>query len=94
MENKIGVVSRAGRSFEIDISNEACSKFGFKHGDRIRLQFFSHRAQSLIFSLKGTVMGVASPNNNDQSTLVLWLAIDAYGGKVVYTTDLSEIIRA
>jgi hypothetical protein len=71
--SKIMVTSRAGISFEVDISDEACSKFGFKHGDRI----IDNNGD------EGTVVGVADKTDNSNKK-TLWYALDCDNGKVSY----------
>ena len=70
------VTPRCGEPFEVDTSDEACSKFGFKHGDRIK-----HPEAGL-----GTVIGVAPAKEGVNPELdVLWYAIDGRGGRVSYS---------
>ena len=72
------VTACSGDSFEVDTSDEACGKFGFKHGDRIINNNLNE---------KGTIMGVAKSEYTKQ---VLWYALDCNNGKVSYSEPLGE----
>ena len=78
--SKKSVVAIDGKKFEVDTSDKACSKFGFKHGDRIK-----HPAVG-----KGTVVGVASATEGiDPEPDVLWCTFDGYDKeKVAYSSSL------
>lgn len=73
------VVARNLAPFEIDVSDEACSKFGFRHGERI----FDNDAQG-----GGVVAGVAREYEWLDSTgeEVLWYALDKDHGLVSYNS--------
>ena len=61
------VTPRYGEPFEVDTSDEACRKFGFKHGDRV---VHPHTGP-------GTVIGVAPATEGlDPEPDVLWYASD------------------
>jgi hypothetical protein len=64
------VTNTAGNSFYVDISDEACGKFGFKHGDRI---YDPDQGK------EGIIEGVAPSAYSRKS---LWHALDGHGGKV------------
>lgn len=68
------VTGISGKTFKVDISDEACLKFGFKHRERI-----ADRKGN-----KGTVMGVAPmiPERKLSQT-VLWIAADTKNDKVL-----------
>ncbi len=66
MPGKMEVISRSGISFKVDASDEACLKFGFRHGDRVEHPIFG----------KATVMGVAHPVCPARGEGVLWCAFD------------------
>jgi hypothetical protein len=69
------VMSVKRRSFEVDTSDEACGKFGFKSGDRIK-----HPLKG-----KGTVAGVAPANEGlVPEPDVLWCAFEEDKGRVGY----------
>ncbi len=70
MSKKI-VISRFGESLEVDTSDNACSKFGFKHGDRIIDNS----------GYKSTVIGVAVSSITNET---LWYARDCDNGRVSY----------
>ncbi|MFP4514811.1 MAG: hypothetical protein ACLFNO_02275 [Parcubacteria group bacterium] len=63
------VFSKSGRKIEIDISDEACSEFGFKHGARIVHPNLG----------KGTVEGVGHVNGCTDVN-VLWYKLDVDEG--------------
>ena len=71
--SKKQVKSRSGRTFDVDTSDEACGKFGFKHGDRI----VDNNNDE-----KGTVMGVAKSKYAEKT---LWYALDCDNGKVSFS---------
>ena len=74
-ENKKKQVTAVmGQVFEVDISDEACSKFGYKHGELISFPGLG----------KGIVMGVA-PATEDNPQDVLWYALDYRDGRVSYS---------
>lgn len=70
--SRIMVTPCYGEPFEVDTSDKACEKFGFKHGDRIRCPGVG----------VGTVIGVARSGEGPD---VLWYAIDGRGGNVSYS---------
>ena len=78
MATKQKVESRAGRVFEVDTSDAACGKFGFKHGDRIIC---------IANNKPGVVMGVATSSYADKT---LWYALDCNDGKVSYSEPWKE----
>lgn len=70
-----------GEMIKMDISDRACMRFGFKHGQRI----IDPRGD------KGVVMGVAPVDEGKPD--VLWFAYDCDGGEVSYwevNVDLEE----
>ena len=70
------VIAVEGQEFEVDTSNEACGKFGLKHGDRIKHPYAG----------EGTAIGVASATTgNNPEPDVLWYAIDGRNGRVSYS---------
>lgn len=73
------VTPRYGKPFEVDISNEACGKFGCKHGDKIiDCQGYT-----------GVVEGVAPATGGAYPRPeVLWVARDLDEGKVGYCHPL------
>lgn len=81
--SKKQVTAIMGQVFEVDISDEVCLKFGFRHGDRIVCPGFG----------KGTVEGIACGTRPDLKTEVLWFTIDSYGGRVGYSHP-SHIVPA
>lgn len=80
MKNIIQATARGGERVYLNISDEACMRFGFKHGQRI----IDPRDD------KGVVMGVAPTKAGDS---VLWFAFDDDRGDVCYwdvNVDLRE----
>ena len=80
MSRMLKVTSVIGRSFEVDISDEAFKNFQqekggprFRHGDRIIDKNNGHR---------GTIIGVA-PSEYSEKTL--WYALDFDNGLVVFS---------
>ena len=76
------VTARDGQEFDVDISDEACQEFGFRHGDSITI----HGRRM------GVVMGVALATEKgvSQQPKVLWFAINGYDGRVSYCFPLKE----
>jgi hypothetical protein len=73
--DKKQVTSRSRHRFEVDTSDKACDKFGFKHGDPISVN-----------GKKGTVMGVASAiGEKTPEPEVLWYILDRDNGKATYS---------
>jgi hypothetical protein len=76
-----------GQSLEVDISDEACEKFGFRHGEKIS-------DQSGRF---GVVVGVAPipmPSRcTEAGTGVLWISIDGSEGRVCFFPDPTQNLR-
>jgi hypothetical protein len=76
-----------GRVLNVDISNEACGKFGFKHGEKI------------IAPLErpGVVVGVApipeSSGCTEAGDNMLWVALDGLGGKVCFFPDPASTLQ-
>ena len=83
MKRKLEVLSTGGDLVTLDMSDSACSKFGFKHGDRIREPSGD----------KGTVIGVAPPNIGSERTenMILWYVLDRMEGRVSYASYGKEI---
>jgi hypothetical protein len=82
VKKEMEVSSTGGHSFMVDITNEACSPFGFKHGDAIEVK-------SCCGWDDATVMGVAREYEWCQDgRLVLWYAVTGDRGRVTYTSDL------
>jgi hypothetical protein len=79
MDRKI-VTSCSSKSFEVDISDEACGKFGFKHGDRIVDNNNNE---------KGTIMGVAGMVCGEGKE-TLWYALDCDGGRVSFSEPFEK----
>jgi len=75
------VESVEGKHFEVDISDEACGKFGFKYGQRIT-----------IYEKGGIVVGVAPIDNSERK--VLWIALDRDNGKVCFPFLHKDILPA
>lgn len=65
-----------GNSFEVDITDDACSWFGVKHGDHIIND---------VNKVEGIVVGVAGFNCGEGEE-VLWCAFEGDDGKVSYGT--------
>ena len=68
-----------GKTLEVDISEEACARFGFKPGQRIH---------EPLYGMDGTVVGTApmplsSPCQN-QGDEMLWLEMDNMEGRVCF----------
>jgi len=78
--SKKEVAPRFGKPFEVDTTDEACGKFGFKHGDRI---VDNNNGE------KGTVMGVAGMGVG-KGKETLWYALDCDKGKVSYSEPFEE----
>ncbi|MCK4387032.1 MAG: hypothetical protein KAV41_03060 [Candidatus Pacebacteria bacterium] len=75
-ENVKKVVAVMGEIFEVDISDEACLQFGFRHGDRMVYPGLG----------KGVVEGVApATGEGNPQPDVLWYALDFRDGKVSYS---------
>lgn len=75
MGNKFKKIQTAsGAIIEVDISDEACEKFGFKHGDRIVDEDDGD---------EGIVEGVYRKNRED----VLYISSVMYDGAMFYTLD-------
>lgn len=72
------VVSGTGTKFEVDTSDEACTEFGFKHGDKIIYNRLGYT---------GVVVGVAPSMYSDK---VLWLAFNHDNGKVSHFDPLKD----
>lgn len=71
------VEARSGKVFEVDTSDEACGKFGFKHGDRIIVRCLEEGHNKAI------VMGVAS-STCPWEPEVLWYTLEGWDGVVTY----------
>ena len=66
------ITTRLGNIIKVDISDESCLMFGFKHGNRI-INPNGHKA---------TIMGVAPINRrNETNHKVLWYVQDVDDGK-------------
>ena len=76
-----------GKTFEVDTSDEACGRFGFKSCDRIYCK--SSREE-------GVVVGVApAMQGENPEPLVLWYALDSNGGRVSYSFPFEgDVVRA
>lgn len=82
MENMMQVTSRSGHEFKVNTSDNACERFGFKHGDIVTL---NHGCR--IF--EGKVMGVAPENpSNNSGKPMLWIAFNDDGGRVCYINPM------
>ncbi len=82
------VTSEDGHTFSVDISDKACSRFGFKHNDRAQIKLCVS-----LFPI--TIIGVAHEyewQKIDKGRLVLWFVYDGYDGGVTYDTLLSHPI--
>jgi hypothetical protein len=78
----MSVTSEDGRTFSVDISDKACSPFGFKHNDRAQI-----RICITLFPI--TIIGVAHEyewHKTDKGRLVLWFTYDGYDGRVTHDT--------
>jgi hypothetical protein len=77
--SKKQVKARGGEVFEVDTSDEACGKFGVKHGDKI----INCNGETCI------VEGVAPATEGMKpEPEVLWRAVDGEDGKVSYCYPL------
>jgi hypothetical protein len=77
--SKKKVKARDGKVFEVDTSDEACGKFGVKHGDKI----INCQGRTCV------VEGVAPANERmDPEPDVLWRARDIDNGRVSYCYPL------
>jgi hypothetical protein len=75
------VTTIGGKTLVVDISDEACKMFGFKHGDR----FIERNRQR-----HGTIIGVAPkpPNGSDgNNEAMLWVSLDGDDGEVCHFTN-------
>ena len=72
--SKEQVISRTGKVFYVNTSDEACTKFGFKSGDRIQ----NH-------GRLGTVVGVAPATAEPETPEALWYKLDCDNGRVSYS---------
>ncbi|MBD3247754.1 hypothetical protein GF382_00495 [Candidatus Falkowbacteria bacterium] len=72
--SKMVVVPHFGQPFEVDTSDEACEKFGFRHGEEI----INHDGDM------GTIAGVAPANEIDHWPQALWYTLKE-NGKAIYT---------
>ena len=72
------VTNTAGNSFYVDISDEALTEFGFKHGNRI---YDTDQGKN------GTIEGVA-PSAYDRKSL--WYTLDGHDGKVRCKVEWKE----
>ncbi|MFA5000263.1 MAG: hypothetical protein WC545_02815 [Patescibacteria group bacterium] len=83
MENIIETKTTDGRIIRLDTSDEACKKFGFSHGDKVKT----------ISELEAIIIGVGPSNEGDD---VLWynLLRSKSGGVCYYgheNRNLAEI---
>lgn len=72
--NKITAQTISGDMITVDISDDACAKFGYKHGDRIIYKSASN--------YPGKVIGVAPISNGEQKAL--WFAFDEDHGRISF----------
>jgi hypothetical protein len=73
--------SCSGREVNLDVSDEACCRFGFACGDRF----------SLFSGELGIVAGVGPINpSNDAGPLTLWYELDQHGGCITFHYPLKE----
>ena len=71
------VATTSGQIIEVNISLQACQKFGFVPGQRI-----SHRGR------KGVVVGVApKPSRKESSDVLLWIALKENDGQIHFVND-------
>ncbi len=78
------ITSTGGHSFWVDISDQALSRFGFKHNDRVQIKICSSFYHA-------TIMGVAHEyewQRKDKGREVMWFAYDGYDGRVTPGHDL------
>jgi len=82
------VTSIAGSIFEVDASDEACQRFGFKPGQRVSIapDWDENQAQ-------GIVVGVA-PVPEIVGSNELWIAFDKNDGKVSSVTNPRKNLKA
>lgn len=83
--DRMEITARSGDKILVDISDEACTKFGFKHNDRFRCKG-SHEHLG-----GGTVMGVAKGVSPATDELVLWAILDHNSGLATFYSD-NEIV--
>jgi hypothetical protein len=73
--------------FSVDISDEACRKFGFEHKEKILD----------LYGRPGLVIGVAPmPESSeciDQGEDILWISLDEHNGKVCFFPNPIENLK-
>lgn len=74
------VTARSGEIFKVNISDKACSKFGFKHGDHI----IDNNLIDNNLGKTGVVVGVAGKHCG-KGKKVLWYALDRDNGRVSFS---------
>ena len=73
--------SCSGKKVNLDVSDEACRRFGFDCGARF----------SLFSGEEGTVAGVGPINpNNDTGPLTLWYELDRHEGCITFHYPLKD----
>ncbi len=76
--NKKQFTTRTGRSIQIDISDKACNKYDFKHGDRFVVNNLGEN---------GTIAGIAPSRYNNTT---LWYSLDRDKGKISYSEPFKK----
>jgi len=85
MSDMLTVQSHHGQPFKVEISDEVCGKFGFRHGDRIKVLYKAKRYEA------GTIIGVAPAlEGTDPEPEVIWFRLDIYPSFVSYCFPLTE----
>jgi hypothetical protein len=82
-KEKKQVTSFSGRSFWVDISDRACSKFGFRHDSRVKVKVHGDWLAATIMGVSRTFEGC-----NPFGRKVMWISLDDYQGRVTYFRSL------
>jgi hypothetical protein len=82
---KLKVTSPTSRVFEVDITDKALRRFGFRHGDYVRLRLPIFKTQHYSEWRSARIIGVARESEwNQTGRRVLWVAPVGDRGNVVY----------